>query len=122
MDILTSLPYHFTKTYFWREPQVFEALSRRSSGACAQKRKMATNGIRIWSAGCASGEEPYSIAIALRRAIPDLKDWNITILATDINPRILRKAWPACTGKWSFRNAPQWLVEGYFRSKKGRGV
>lgn len=119
MDILAS---HLTihETYFWREPQVFEALGEhilpeimRTRGGCEKR-------LRIWSAGCATGEEPYSLAIALNRLIPDLKNWNITILATDINPGILRKAAAGVYGEWSFRNAPPWLKEKYFFCK-GRG-
>lgn len=116
-DILTSyLTIH--ETYFWREPQVFDALVAQVLPAIVRARENSDRRIRIWSAGCASGEEPYSIAIALRRAIPVLKDWQITILATDINPRILRKAMAGVYSKWSFRNAPQWLIDGYFRCKK----
>jgi chemotaxis protein methyltransferase CheR len=74
--------------------------------------------LRIWSAGCATGEEPYSIAIALRRALPALADWNITILATDINPKMLRTAAAGVYGEWSFRNTPPWLQEGCFHSSK----
>ena len=44
------------------------------------------------SAGCATGEGPYSIAILLIKMIPDFEDWNITVLAVDINPRFLLKA------------------------------
>ncbi|MCJ7523800.1 MAG: chemotaxis protein CheR [Candidatus Aminicenantes bacterium] len=117
MDILASyLTIH--ETYFWREPQVFEALVAQVLPALVRARENSDRYIRIWSAGCASGEEPYSIAIALHRAIPALKDWQITILATDINPRILRKAMAGVYSKWSFRNAPQWLIDGYFRCKK----
>ena len=117
MDILAS---HLTihETYFWREPQVFEALIAQVLPALVLSRQNSGRRIRIWSAGCATGEEPYSIAIALHRVIPVLKDWNITILATDINPRILRKAKAGVYGKWSFRNAPPWLIEGYFTCKK----
>jgi chemotaxis protein methyltransferase CheR len=117
MDVLAS---HLTihETYFWREPQVFEALVAQVLPALVRLREYNDRHIRIWSAGCASGEEPYSIAIALHRAIPALKDWQITILATDIDPRILRKAMTGVYSKWSFRNAPQWLIDGYFRCKK----
>jgi chemotaxis protein methyltransferase CheR len=117
MDILAS---HLTihETYFWREPQVFEALVTQVLPALVRSRENTGRHIRIWSAGCATGEEPYSIAIALRRAIPILKEWNITILATDINPQILRKAMAGVYGKWSFRNAPPWLIDGYFNCKK----
>jgi chemotaxis protein methyltransferase CheR len=117
MDILAS---HLTihETYFWREPQVFEALVAQVLPALVRSRQNSGRHIRIWSAGCATGEEPYSIAIALHRVIPALKDWNITILATDINPRILRKSMAGVYSKWSFRNAPPWLTEGYFHCKK----
>jgi len=50
-----------------------------------------------WSAGCATGEEPYSIAIALKRVISGLSDWHITILATDITPEYCVKRRPAFT-------------------------
>ena len=117
MDILAS---HLTihETYFWREPQVFEALVAQVLPELVRSRKSGDKRLRIWSAGCATGEEPYSIAIALRKAIPALEDWQITILATDINPRILRKAMAGVYSKWSFRNAPPWLTEGYFHCKK----
>ncbi len=117
MDILVS---HLTihETYFWREPQVFEAIATRILPEIVCSRKYEGKRLRIWSAGCATGEEPYSIAIALSRTIPVMEDWNITILATDINPRILRKAMAGVYSKWSLRNAPQWLIEGYFHRKK----
>jgi len=117
IDILAS---HLTihETYFWREPKVFEALITQVLPALVRLRENNNKCIRIWSAGCATGEEPYSLAIALHRAIPAVKEWNITILATDINPLILRKAMAGVYGKWSFRNAPQWLMDGYFHCPK----
>jgi chemotaxis protein methyltransferase CheR len=117
MDILAS---HLTihETYFWREPKVFEALITQVLPALVRSRENNNRCIRIWSAGCATGEEPYSIAIALHKVIPELKEWNITIQATDINPHMLRKALAGVYGKWSFRNAPPWLIDGYFNCKK----
>jgi|SRR5665648_629843 len=75
-----------SETYFWREPKVFEALCDQILPALIRTREKSGKRLRIWSAGCASGEEPYSIAMALYNLIPDIKDWHITILATDINP------------------------------------
>jgi chemotaxis protein methyltransferase CheR len=46
----------------------------------------------IWSAACCTGEEPYSLAMLLDQVIPDLPDWQVTILVTDINERFLQKA------------------------------
>lgn len=113
-EILAS---HLTisETYFWREPHVFEALEETILPELVRARDRGEKRLRIWSAGCATGEEPYSLAIAIRRAIPDFKNWNITILATDINPRILRRAAAGVYGAWSFRNSPVWLKEGYFK-------
>jgi chemotaxis protein methyltransferase CheR len=117
MDILAS---HLTisETYFWREPGVFEALGDKILPELIRARGNGERRLRIWSAGCSTGEEPYSIAIALRRALPAPDDWNVTILATDINPKMLRKAAAGAYGEWSFRNAPPWLTEGYFRRTK----
>ncbi|MFA6448120.1 MAG: CheR family methyltransferase [bacterium] len=117
IELLAS---HLTvhETYFWREPQVFEALLGSILPELIRARQKTGRLLRIWSAGCSTGEEPYSIAIALRRAIPDIKDWHITILATDINPRMVRRALAGVYGEWSFRNAPPWLKDGYFRRRK----
>jgi chemotaxis protein methyltransferase CheR len=112
-----TLASHLTinETYFWREPKIFEALGEQILPELIRSREGNDRRLRIWSAGCSTGEEPYSIAIALRRALPELADWRITILATDINAGALRKATAGIYSKWSFRNAPSWLVEGYFR-------
>ncbi|PKL50645.1 MAG: chemotaxis protein CheR [Candidatus Riflebacteria bacterium HGW-Riflebacteria-2] len=112
-EILAS---HLTvsETYFWREPHVFEALAAKILPELVRARENGEKRLRIWSAGCATGEEPYSLAIAVRRAIPDYKNWNITILATDINPGILKRAAAGVYGEWSFRNSPLWLKEKYF--------
>jgi chemotaxis protein methyltransferase CheR len=104
-----------SETYFWREPHVFEALTDHIlPELIASKKEDKT--IRIWCAGCSTGEEPYSLAIALHRAIPNIKDWKIKILATDINPSSLDKAITGVYTKWSFRNCPPWLQTGYFQN------
>jgi chemotaxis protein methyltransferase CheR len=104
-----------SETYFWREPHVFEALRDQILPELIRLRETNGRQLRLWSAGCATGEEPYSIAIALRQALPTWKDWNITLLATDINPRLLRQAAAGVYGEWSFRNPPTRFKENYFR-------
>jgi len=111
-----ALVSHLTigETYFFREKNSFEALRTHilpwllDSGRGGEKR------LRIWCAGCSSGEEPYSVAILLHRMIPDLARWNVTILATDINPVSLRKGIQGEYSDWSFRDTPRWLKDRYF--------
>jgi chemotaxis protein methyltransferase CheR len=108
------------ETYFLRETRSFEILEERILPDLIRARGGAERRLRIWSAGCCTGEEPYSIAMLLDRLIPDLEEWNITILATDINPEFLRKAAEGVYGEWSFRGTPAWLRERYFRRKNNR--
>src|SRR5574337_1744938 len=103
------------ETYFFREPAVFAALENDILPPLIAARRASERRLRIWSAGCCTGEEPYSIAILLARLIPDLKDWNITITATDINLRSLKKASEGLYSEWSFRNVPSWIKESYFK-------
>jgi chemotaxis protein methyltransferase CheR len=116
-ELLNLLAAHLTitETYFWREPEVFTALTDHILPEIVNLEKKGEKSINIWSSGCSSGEEPYSLAIALHRTIPDIKDWNISILATDINQKALNKAIAGIYGPWSFRNSPDWLIKGYFR-------
>ena len=114
---IDALAAHLTvgETYFFRDPAVFDALTSQVFPALARDKGRRVKQLRIWSAGCCTGEEPYSIAIALRRSLPDVDDWQITILATDINPRFLRKAAAGVYGQWSFRGVPDETRAAYFR-------
>lgn len=70
--------------------------------------------MRLWSTGCSSGEEPYSIAIVLRESIPDIDVWDIKILATDISVRALEVAKRAVYGEDELRDVPAHLLQNYF--------
>jgi chemotaxis protein methyltransferase CheR len=121
-DQIMILASHLTisETYFWREPQVFTALTDYILPELIKSKKKGERSIRIWSAGCSTGEEAYSIAIALHKTIQKIKDWNITILATDINPRALSKAVTGIYSTWSFRNSPAWLKSTWFHHREDR--
>ena len=116
---IETLAAHLTisETFFWREPETFAALEQKILPELVRLRQK-EKAIRIWSAGCSTGEEPYSIAIALSRIVPNINSWNISILATDVNPRVLKKAVSGEYSHWSFRNAPKWLKEQYFLQKE----
>jgi chemotaxis protein methyltransferase CheR len=122
---LQILASHLTigETYFFREKKTFETLADSILPKLIHSRRSCEKRLRIWSAGCCSGEEAYSLAILLRQVLPDLADWRVTILATDINPRFLRKAVAGSYGEWSFRDAPAGFKERYFnRGNDGRYV
>ena len=101
------------ETYFLRDPRSYQVLEEELLPALIDSRRSTDRTLRIWSAGCSSGEEPYTIAILLYRAIADLSKWKISILASDINPLALERARLGVYSRWSFRNAPDWLM-GYF--------
>lgn len=81
-------------TSFFREDHHFEFLGK-SLLPNLMKQKLQTNAarrLRIWSAGCSTGEEPYSIAMVVKEAIGNQKDWDVRILATDLDTKVLEKA------------------------------
>jgi len=107
------------ETYFFRDPQIFNVLeSEVLPGLIEQRRRVRR--LRIWSAGCSSGEEPYSIAMLLDRLLPKDESWEVTILATDIHPVALEKAKSGAYGEWSFRGTPAWVKHDYFDEQGGR--
>lgn len=114
---LLALAGHLTvgETYFFREKRTFDALAASVLPELIRLRRNSGRRLRLWSAACCTGEEPYSLAILLHQIIPDLADWNVTILATDINERFLRKAAVGIYGEWSFRESPSWFRERYFQ-------
>ncbi|MBM3889264.1 MAG: chemotaxis protein CheR [Verrucomicrobia bacterium] len=102
------------ETSFFREGRMFEALEQHILPELIAARRGREQRLRLWSAGCCTGEEPYSLAVLLSRLLPDLAEWQVTLLATDINPRFLQKAADGVYGEWSFRDVPEWLKEHYF--------
>jgi chemotaxis protein methyltransferase CheR len=103
------------ETYFFRDPQVFRSIEYALLPPLLSCRKDSGRHLRIWSAGCSTGEEAYTLAIILARTIPDIRHWSIELLATDINPHSLKKAEAGIYGEWSFRGLPAPVNERYFR-------
>jgi chemotaxis protein methyltransferase CheR len=76
-------------TRFFREPHHFEHLKTKILPACLAKAKIGQR-VRIWSAACSSGQEPYSIALTILSLMPDAANYDIKILGTDIDPNIIQ--------------------------------
>ncbi len=77
----------------FRDPKVWEVLEDEILWDLVRRRRAEGNKtLKLWSAGCCTGEEPYSMAMVLRRLLHDIENWDITVLGTDINPHFLKKA------------------------------
>jgi chemotaxis protein methyltransferase CheR len=100
-----------TETFFCRNQEQIQALV---DAVLPRRAPMESRRLRIVSAGCASGEEPYSIAIALREALPDLDSWDVKIFALDVNQRALERAERARYSAWSLRATPEPIKARYF--------
>lgn len=101
------------ETYFFRVPSHFEIIREVLIPEIISRHREDRK-IRIWSAGCSTGEEAYSLAIMLADALPELAFWDILILGTDINKEALDKAKKGVYGRWSFREVPIEIVKGNF--------
>ena len=104
-----------SETFFFRNTDNFLALAElvlpERIRANAQ-----TKQLRILSAGCSSGDEPYSLAIMVREALPDLDDWDVKIIGIDINPATLLKATQARYSEWALRATSEDRRRRYFQA------
>ncbi len=107
------------ETSFFRYPAIYAALEKRILPEL-QERKFWQNPrtLRIWSAGCSTGEEPYSIAVTLCESLKFAEAWDMEILATDISRRALRHAERGVYSKRSLQDEPEARVDLYFTSTK----
>jgi chemotaxis protein methyltransferase CheR len=100
-------------TYFFREARHFEILKSSVIPAIRARHKQDRR-LRVWSAGCSSGEEPYSIAMTLKEAMDDLPLWDVGILATDISVQMIRIAMTGIYSPERFRQTPSRVVSDNF--------
>ncbi len=108
-DLITT-----NETYFFREEKQLKAFSEEILPEIIQeKQAKGEYRLRVWSAGCSTGEEPYSIAIILYEK-PYLKGWDIDIFASDISSKALAKARKAVFTSNSFRNVNDEIINTYF--------
>ncbi len=108
------------ETYFFRNIDQFHALSQVVLPQRIRSRS-ADRRLRLVSAGCASGEEPFSLAISVGEAVPD-PSWKISIRAVDVNRASLAKAARGRFTDWSLRETPAEIQRRYFRREGGEVV
>ncbi|MDF1588170.1 MAG: protein-glutamate O-methyltransferase CheR [Gammaproteobacteria bacterium] len=105
-------------TSFFREHHHFEFLANTLIPELI-KHNNSTKRIRIWSAGCSTGEEPYSIAMTLKESIADMSQWDVKILATDLDANAIAYAKTGIYRADRVAELPQQQIERWF--KRGRG-
>lgn len=103
LDVLTT-----NKTYFYRESSHFEYLCQEILPKLRQPR------LRIWSAGCSSGDEVYTIGALLRDHLPNIDRMDVRLLATDLSMRILAKAKAGTYSADAFNEMPPALLQKHF--------
>jgi len=106
------------ETYFFRDQAQMDYLRRNwLPEIINRKREKGEKTLRIWSAGCSSGQELYSIAILLHELLPDPKSWTLHLLGTDINTDGLSRAIRGEYGEWSFRATNEDIRRQHFIQK-----
>jgi len=114
-SIWQHLIYELTigETYFFRDRAQFQLL-REYVIPSLVKQMHKTRHIYVWCAGCATGEEAYSLAILLKETIPLDQGWQITLTATDINTQAITAAQKGVYRQWSFRHNTPHILAQYF--------
>ncbi len=112
VDALTT-----NETYFFRDENQLRAFSKellpRLAAALPRKR------LRIWSAGCSTGEEPYTLAMLVRES-GLFQDWSVEIFGSDISKRVLAQARKGVYAATAFRQTPPAVLARWFRPEGGR--
>jgi chemotaxis protein methyltransferase CheR len=102
-------------TSFFRENYHFEQLAAEALPQLA-KYRAATRRVRLWSAGCSTGEEPYSIAMVVREALPLFAGWDVRLLATDIDSKVVETAAAAIYSAERLRGISPQRLSRWFKS------
>jgi chemotaxis protein methyltransferase CheR len=103
------------ETYFVRDAEYFRLLRENIlPGLILARRRQGRFFMDIWSAGCSTGEETYSIALVLSELLPDLSQWTIRLVGTDINLQALEQARLGIYRAWAFRQTEDIFQPRYF--------
>jgi len=106
------------ETHFYRDQPQLEAFIN-AIVPDVMKANETTNTVRLWSAGCSTGDEPYTLAIVAMEH-PAFAKWNVEILASDISEGALEAARKGIYGQYAVRNVPPTLLQQYFTKEQGQ--
>jgi chemotaxis protein methyltransferase CheR len=115
MNLVTT-----NETSFYRNPPQLNSFANEVLPLLT-KQKLSAKGpksIKIWSAGCSTGEEPYTLAMLIMEHLKSTLGWNIEILASDISEQVLKRAREGVYGEMTMRSTPREIVQKYFIKEK----
>lgn len=113
LNLLTT-----TETYFFRnEPQLRSFQEEILPEIIQRKQQAGQYHLHFWSAGCSSGEEAYTIAMLLLETLPNIRQWKISIVGTDINTQVLTKARDGLYSSRSLRDTSEEYIAKYFQQE-----
>ncbi len=109
------------ETSFFRSPPQIQALKEKALPEVMElRRRQGHKRLRLWSAGCSTGEEPYTLAIIMKELLgAELAEWDIRILASDISKTALRSAQGAVYNEYTLRSVPPEIKTRYFSQNNG---
>src|ERR1039457_60220 len=114
MDILTT-----NENYFFREGFQLKALTDEILPELnVEKTRKGDRTLRIWSAGCSSGEEPYTLAMLVLE-MNCFQGWKVELIGTDISHKVLQQARKGVYGKSAFRTTEEYYQKRYFQEQEG---
>jgi chemotaxis protein methyltransferase CheR len=105
-------------TAFFREPHHFDYL--REQVLAPMVSSSTPRRLRIWSAGCSTGEEPYSLAMTILETLPDVRRWDVRILATDLDSDVLERGRRGVYTEERFKNMTLQRRGRFFRERRDR--
>ncbi|OGG95377.1 MAG: chemotaxis protein [Candidatus Lambdaproteobacteria bacterium RIFOXYD12_FULL_49_8] len=109
------------ETYFYRNiPQLQSFAEEALQLLVEEKRKAGDYRLRIWSAACSSGEEPYTLVMLIKEHLHDFARWKLEVVGTDIDTKIIAKAQMATYDERSVKDVPPVVLNKYFENQGGR--
>ena len=107
------------ETQFFRNLPQFDALRKYVIPELVRRKADGYRSLRFWSAGCATGQEPYSLAMSVMEVLPDAESWNIQILGTDLSETALEEAKRGWYPERKLTGLDRYHLERYFRRQDG---
>lgn len=121
VNLLDSISTNLTR--FFREPKHFQFMTQTClPGLSSSSIKKRDYGLRIWSAGCSTGEEPYSIAMTVLDYSSEFSRTDFKVLATDLSSRVLSAAWRGVYPSDRVSDVPLPRLRKYFKKGHGRSA